>query len=278
MIRSLTLALSRNRIITALAFLLVGIAGIDFYSGSEIRVYPFYFIPIALAAINLDGKAAKLTAMICAALWAVSNYGAGPHWSSHLIWVWNVAIHGAAFQLVALLVSGLKESKLREIDLARSDWLTGLPNTQAFHEQAPQLLAFCRRAAHPVVMAYIDLDNFKAVNDSFGHQRGDDVLRIASQAMKATLRTSDLLARLGGDEFAVLLPNATPEQARETLERLREAIAASMRAAGCDVTASIGAVSYLNTPSLLDELIAAADAVMYEVKESGKNFVQVKKY
>lgn len=277
MISNLILPLSKKRIIATIGLLLAGIAGIDFYSGSEIRFYPFYFIPIAIAATNLDRKAARMTAAISTALWAVSNYVGGPQWSSHLIWVWNVAIQGAALQIVAALVSGLKASKLRESELARTDWLTGLLNTQAFHEQAPQLLAFCRRASHPAVMAYIDLDDFKSVNDSFGHQRGDDILRIAAQAIKTTLRSSDLLARLGGDEFAVLLPNTTTEHARETLERLRERIVTSMSGAGCDVTASIGAVSYLNTPSLLDELIAAADGVMYEVKESGKNFVQIKR-
>jgi diguanylate cyclase (GGDEF)-like protein len=270
---NLPYSLGIQRVIIGLIAL--GVAAVDFFTGSEIRIYPFYFLPIALAAINLGRRDAMLNAAACAGLWAFSNYHAGLRYSADWILGWNVVVQGTAFAFVAWLISNLKESHTRESEQARVDRLTGLLNGRAFHEQAPHLLALCKRESTPVVMAYIDLDNFKLVNDTHGHQRGDDVLRIAAQVMKATLRTSDILVRLGGDEFAVLLPNTTAEEAYETLERLRESISSGMTAAGREVTASIGAAAYPNAPSSLDDLIGAADSAMYVVKTSGKNRVHI---
>ncbi|KAF0166100.1 MAG: diguanylate cyclase [Rhodocyclaceae bacterium] len=187
-------------------------------------------------------------------------------------------VQGFAFLLVAKLVSDLRASKVLESELAREDRLTGLLNSRAFHEQTPHVLALCQRDASPIVMAYIDLDDFKLVNDTQGHRRGDAVLQIAAHTMQSVLRTSDLLSRLGGDEFAVLLPNTSVGAATETFERLRRAIEDGMRTAGCKVTASIGAVACSHAPTDVDELIDAADRVMYGVKRSGKNRVHVARF
>ena len=251
---------------------LLVVAAIDFATGNEIRLYPLYFIPITIAAIKLGRRDALLTALAGTGLWVFSNYSAGLHYSADWIWVWNTFIQGTAFLFVAELVSELHAAQMRERELARVDQLTGLMNARAFHEQAPRLLSLCQRESHPVAMAYIDLDNFKSVNDAQGHQRGDDILRIAAEMMRTTLRSSDLLARIGGDEFTVIFPNATSDVVSGTLERLREAIASRMKIEGCDVTASIGAISYQN-PASLDEMIDAADAFMYQVKQAGKDRV-----
>jgi len=275
MIARLNLSYSRGIQRLIIGLVALAVAGVDFFTGSEIRIYPFYFLPIALAAINLSRRDAVLNALACAGLWAFSNYQAGLRYSVDGIFGWNIVVQGTAFAFVAWLISNLKESHVRESEQARADSLTGLLNGRAFHEQAPHLLALCKRESSPVVMAYIDLDNFKSVNDTHGHRRGDDVLQIAAQVMKATLRTSDILGRLGGDEFAVFLPSTTADEAHETLERLRESISSAMTAAGCEVTASIGAAAYSSAPLGLDELIDAADSAMYVVKASGKNRVHV---
>lgn len=260
----------------ALVLLLVlAVAALDHGTGTELRVAPFYFFPIVLAARWL-GRAASLgVALLCTMFWVVSNALGGVHYSSGWIWVWNTAAEGVAFVFIATLVSRLGESLTKEHSSARSDNLTGLPNSRAFHEQATLLLELCRREKHSVAMAYIDLDNFKQVNDTQGHHRGDDVLRIAAQIMHESLRASDLVARIGGDEFAALLPNVSFETAREILERLCQSIETRMKAGGWEVTASIGAVVYPVVPGNLDELIRAADRLMYAVKSSGKNRVRV---
>ena len=269
--------LPRSRFAQTLVVVLLAlmVALVDFETGSEIRFYPFYFLPIALAASAIGRRGAYLTALLCTVLWFVSNFFGGTQYSSAWIWLWNTAIEASAYTVVAALVSQLHDSMLHERDSARIDSLTGLLNIRAFHERAPGLIGLCYRDSKPIVMAYIDLDNFKHVNDTQGHQRGDEILRIAARIIKSNLRATDLLGRLGGDEFVALLPNASAEAAAETLDRLRAGIESWMRSERCNVTASIGAVAFQQAPTSLEAVIAAADDAMYAVKHAGKNRVQV---
>lgn len=257
------------------AALMFGVALVDFRTGLEIRVYPFYFIPVTLAALMLGRLGGILVALTSALLWLLANLAVGDGYSADWIWIWNTAVQGAAFCFVAELVSRLHAGQIRESELARLDKLTGLINSRGFMEQAPMLMDFCRREGKPITLAYIDLDGFKQVNDTRGHQQGDEVLRAAALAIKSNLRVSDLPGRIGGDEFAVMLPNTSEEGAVEILEKLRAAIEAGMRVLDCAVTASIGAAAYGVPPSRLDDAIRAADGVMFAVKSSGKNRVRV---
>ena len=259
------------------AVLILGVALVDFATGQEIRIYPLYFIPVALAAIMLGRLGGILASVSSAFLWLFANLAVDGvySYSADWIWLWNTVIQGAAFCFIAELVFRLHSGHIRESQLARLDKLTGLINSRAFMEQAPMLMDICRREGQPVAMAYIDLDGFKQVNDTRGHQKGDDVLRAAAYAMKSTVRVSDLLARVGGDEFAVMLPNTPEEGAVEVLEKLRAAIETGMRLLDCSVTASIGAAAYSVPPPRLDDAIRAADEVMYAVKSNGKNRVKV---
>ena len=273
MFNQLQISWSRGKLAATVVISLICVTAADFYSGSEIRVLPFYFIPIAISAINLGRRSSFITALACAGLWAASNFFEGVHYSSDWVWVWNTAVQGISFLFVAELISELYASKVRESELARVDMLTGALNIRGFHEQASRLIEFCQRAFHPVVLAYIDLDNFKTANDTLGHQRADELLKIAVNVMKTKLRSSDLLARVGGDEFVVVLPNLSTSTARDALERLRDDLAIRMSIEGCGITASIGAASYANAPDSLDKMLRAADEIMYVAKKSGKNCV-----
>ena len=125
-----------------------------------------------------------------------------------------------------------------------------------------------------MTLAYIDLDNFKAVNDTLGHHGGDDVLRRTAAVIRQCIRASDVAARLGGDEFVVLLPETGQEVSGGVLERLRSQLAKAFDEAACPVTASVGAVSFAEPPREVDELVRQADAAMYAAKAAGKNRVQ----
>ena len=119
----------------------------------------------------------------------------------------------------------------------------------------------------------LDCDDFKRVNDRYGHSAGDQVLRAVADTLTATLRAVDLLARFGGDEFVALLPETDEDQARATVPRLRDALARSAVLAAHGVTCSLGVTTWRSDAGTLEDALQAADAVMYAAKHAGKNTV-----
>lgn len=258
-----------------IVLLLLAIGLADYVTGTEIRLFPFYFIPVAIAAARFGRRVALVTAVSAALLWVLVTYESGLHYSEPWIWIWNTAIQALAFWIVAELVAQLHAARQRESSLARVDRLTGLLNRRAFLEQAPQLMALCRRHQWPLTLAFIDLDHFKELNDSLGHRRGDEALSEIADIMRARLRASDLISRIGGDEFAVMLPSLDAGEAGVILERLRAGIEQRMRAMGCAVTASIGAINCAHPSAPIEQAMEEADRVMYIAKRAGKNRIEL---
>lgn len=250
---------------------MVAIGAIDFFSGVELRVYPLYYAPISYVAWHLGRSAALIAAAISAGLWLGSNLLAGLQFSHQSLWVANTLVQGASFATVGFLIATLKESLTRERGLSRTDPLTSLLNRRAFYEEATRILALCRRKGRPVTLAYIDLDNFKAVNNTLGHQAGDDLLRSVGALLQSSTRPSDLCARLGGDEFAVLLTEADTQGAIVALERLRAQLEKTVAAGTVNVTCSIGALTFVTVPEDMDDMVRQADSRMYSAKAEGKN-------
>jgi diguanylate cyclase (GGDEF)-like protein len=161
---------------------------------------------------------------------------------------------------------------------AATDGLTGLANRMALAQFLTGALAESQHAAEPVSLLFLDIDKFKAVNDTHGHQIGDEVLQRLGNLLRSLVKNTDLAARYGGEEMVVVLRKCDSQQAIETAERVREAVQAECF--DCDgksfhVTASIGVAtdapdSRFGSP---DELIAAADRALYHAKESGRNQV-----
>jgi diguanylate cyclase (GGDEF)-like protein len=163
--------------------------------------------------------------------------------------------------------------------LAKIDDLTGTLNRRAFVEEGKKEILRAKRYAYPLSLMIIDLDHFKRVNDTWGHEVGDNVLKAACRSIRAVLRETDHFGRHGGEEFAVLLHKTPPDSACLVAERLRLAIFGNpVRLEGGDVvaiTASVG-VSGLDRVGneTLDDLIRAADRAMYKAKEDGRNCVR----
>lgn len=168
----------------------------------------------------------------------------------------------------------LRLSLNKEKQLARIDALTGAHNRRAFYEMMQRERNRAHRHKRPLTVAYIDLDNFKEVNDSFGHHAGDSVLIAVAEVMARNLRQADFVARLGGDEFAIVLPESGPEQARPVITKIHMRLMDSMKENGLPVTFSIGAVSFLTFLGSVEEMLQKADELMYFVKSHGKSNVR----
>lgn len=234
---------------------------------------PLYFAPVSLIAWHRGRSGALVVAALGALAWMVSNFLAGQRFSHPGFWIANTLVQGASFATVGLLIASLRRTLRREQELSRTDPLTGVSNSRAFYEEAHRLLSLCRRKGHPITVAYLDLDNFKNVNDQRGHQVGDDLLRSVAGILRAGLRPSDLVARLGGDEFAVLMPEAGERDAATTLDRLRSSVMDTLGKLSCPVTTSIGAITFIAPLEDVEAMVQRADSAMYAAKTGGKNRV-----
>ena len=158
---------------------------------------------------------------------------------------------------------------------ALTDALTGLPNRRAIDDTLRQMVARAGRALSPLSVALIDLDHFKQINDSYGHDRGDDALAALSALLRSELRTSDFAGRNGGEEFVLLLPDTDQVGATTLANKLRENIR-TLNIPGIDriITASIGIATYPDDATTPDELMRLADRALYTAKQGGRDRVE----
>ena len=189
---------------------------------------------------------------------------------------WNFSSKTAFFMLFAMLVARQRASLYAERAVASRDALTGIATRRVLFEHLEHEIAGVRRSHRPLALAYIDLDNFKAVNDERGHAAGDAALVLVADTIRSHIRDTELLARLGGDEFAVVMHGTTVAGARKATERLRETLLEAMRAQDLPITFSIGVFVYDGSePATAESLIRTTDALMYDVKHSTKDAVRV---
>jgi diguanylate cyclase (GGDEF)-like protein len=253
--------------------LIAGIGALDYLTAGHLSLSLFSLLPVAVLAwkggrwLGLAGSLAS----VCA--WVLAGIGAGQRFPSTLLLCWDGAARFLTYAVLTFLISSLKDSISHLEAMSRTDPLTGAANTRAFREHLRGELERSRRYHHPFTISYLDLDNFKSVNDSFGHATGDELLRTVVSTIGTHVRTTDLIARLGGDEFALLLPEADLEGARTVIGRIRTSLQREMESRGWPVTMSVGSLTCLNPGLDVDELVKKADELMYEAKLQGKNVV-----
>ena len=270
---------------TAVTLLAIaGIGWIDYATGPTFGMSIFYLLPLLGAGWWLGSRPATLAAVVAGVAWVLADLA--PRADGNLLAsIWNGATRLGIFLALALLTARvradrnrllglnaqLQELLERETGLARTDAITRLPNSRGFVERLLTETSRCRRTGQPLCVAYLDIDNFKRVNDRHGHSAGDSLLTRIAQTIRDTVRAGDVPARLGGDEFAILFwdvdRGAIEGIARRVIERIADL--------GRDypeafVGASVGIAYFERPPDSAEEILQRADQAMYEAKTSGK--------
>lgn len=258
------------------SFVLVAVLGTaGYFVGINISSSLFYLIPILILTWFVDRWwGICVSVLSSASLFLVEWFSGRLANARSAVVLWNEIAPLGIFLVFVVILSSLKEALTREERLSRTDPLTGLLNRRYFGELAAAEIERARRYGHPISLAYLDLDNFKAVNDRFGHDTGDRLLVAVAELFRDSLRSTDEVARLGGDEFAIMLTETDPEAGADVVYKLREALLYSMREGGWPVSASIGLVTFLEPPAGLQDMLKEADSLMYSVKSGGKDAVR----
>jgi len=205
-----------------------------------------------------------------------------------VMWTLLNRSHGVAFNLLWILSGrmrvhnkALEKTRTRslEFELAASvDALTGLHNRRWLDDAFARMLRRCASDGRPICLLMIDIDRFKAFNDTWGHLSGDAVLRHVARQMSAHLRPTDLMARYGGEEFAALLPDSSREEALAIAERLRNGVEWASLTLGesgetVSVTISLG-LAEAHAGEALEDLVGRADGALYRAKDGGRNRIE----
>lgn len=248
---------------------LLALAAIDFLIGEALRLHGLYVFPVAAIALYVGNRRILTASAVFSVLlqWLVIlSYAQATN--TRLA---SMTVTLAVTTLVATLARTARAAYMTAAHEALHDVLTGIYNRRGFNLLLASAIARQRRYGSSLALALVDLDHFKALNDSAGHPAGDNALRLTASTLVDGSRASDVVARLGGDEFAILLPDIQPADCKRHCSELVEAVAGAMAADGMPVTASIGAVVFTTAPTDSASAFALADRALYEAKEKGRN-------
>ena len=264
-------------LLIAFCLILVSSIGVLRYlTGPELALSLFYLFPIGLTSWYVGRWSGVLISFASAVSWLIADLMMLNSFSKSVIPYVNESFRLIVFLIVTCTLSGLKTSLKNHRQLARTDHLTGIANRRAFFDLANMELHKARRYQTPLSILYLDIDNFKHINDRYGHQVGDQLLHLVAKTIKDHIRSVDVTARFGGDEFGILLAETRPEAAALVAGKLKERLEKLAQQNRWPVTFSTGVVTFERIPASVDEMIDAADAQMYLAKQNGKNRTRYK--
>ncbi len=268
-------ALPKPAWIALSGFLTILIGFIRYLTGPDLALSLFFLFPIFAATWFAGCWAGVLMSFVSALSWLAADILLLTPFKQPYLPILNETFRLIVFLIVTFMLTGFRRALNRQKDLAMTDYLTGVANRRAFIEFASIELSRARRYEYPLSVVSLDLDNFKYVNDHFGHSAGDRLLQIVADTLKRNTRVIDLTARLGGDEFMLLLTRTGHHDAHGIVEKLRHEILDVMRNNHWPVTVSIGVVTFTVVPDNVDVLMQKADALMYAAKADGKNQIKL---
>ena len=254
--------------------ILIGV--VRYLTGPEFALSLFYLFPIILATWYAGKWVGVLLSLVSAVSWLMADLAMRHAFSSSLIPFLNESFRLVVFLFITFILLKLKNAVNTQKELARTDPLTLVHNRRAFNDLADLEITKARRSKKPTSVLYVDIDNFKKINDHFGHRIGDSLLCSVAKTIKTNIRAIDIMARLGGDEFCILLAETGSGAVALVARKLKEKLMGMMQNDNWPVTFSIGVVTFENPPDSVDQLITAADAQMYFAKSQGKNRIHYK--
>ncbi len=264
----------KNAILGMALILALLISLLRFLTGHELALSFLYLLPVSLAAWGAGRAPGMLIAVLSALSWLLADITMLHRFSNPFIPYINEFFRLLMFMFIAHICSAMKELTDIQKKTARTDFLTGIANRLSFMEYATLEIYKARRNSRPISMIYLDVDNFKAVNDTLGHHEGDLLLINVATTLTNAIRVTDFAARFGGDEFGVLLWRSKAADARQVCEKLKDQLLQMARKKRWPVTFSLGLVTFERAPASVEELVSEADRLMYQAKQSGKNTVK----
>jgi diguanylate cyclase (GGDEF)-like protein len=269
------LPVSINRaVLTRLCFAFAFLVSIIDYITSDIIAFPYLYMFGMLALYRLQANGLYMAYAFFAAILIALTALIGPD-ASHL----GNDVLGIAllFGFSSTVVDQVRTNE-RLLTLAMTDPLTGILNRRHFLSASTAELSRVKRYGFPLTLLMIDIDNFKRVNDTYGHGVGDVVIRTIATTCRTALRLPDILARYGGEEFVVTMPQTAEPEAKRVAERLRESLSEAQietRDGPLSVTVSIGLAQWITSDNSIEDTIERADQALYAAKRAGKNRVTV---
>jgi diguanylate cyclase (GGDEF)-like protein len=249
--------------------LLASVCLVDHSSGNSPALGVFYLVPIYFVAWFVDEASGILFSLITYYLMALGD--SGFNFSSVSLNLGSLSYLSALafFIVTSIMFSRLNSAYKRERALSSHDYLTDVFNRREFFHLAEVERLRALRYGRALTIVFIDLDDFKSVNDRFGHAAGDVMLSTVARTVKSCIRATDIIARLGGDEFILLLEETDSDSARVIVNKLREGLADELAQSAYKVTASMGVMTFVIPPVNVDEMVSKADELMYAAKHSG---------
>ncbi|HOT47354.1 MAG TPA: diguanylate cyclase [Spirochaetota bacterium] len=257
---------------TVIGFVLVLLFGfIDSLIDYRVSFSIFYVLPVVLVTWYTGIRIGILFSILSSAMWFAASLISHNQQAPLPIIAWNTVVRLGFFIIISSVLHYFKSER----ENARMDYLTRIANRRHFEEMLSNEIQRSNRYNHPLSIIYMDVDNFKTINDNLGHRAGDKVLTAISTIINSHIRSSDAIARLGGDEFAILLVETDEQEAGKFIKKVQYELLLAMESYTFPVTFSFGIATFYSFTKNIREMMHIADSCMYHSKKSGKNRISL---